>query len=65
MGYLIYLEIIELHFCKFDYDIRRNINRRGNIEVDKIDLDKSYKSSSNSSSDEQNSDKENDIRFEY
>ena len=65
LGYLIYLEIIELHFCKFDYDIRRNINRRGNIEVDKIDLDKSYKSSSNSSSDEQNSDKENDISFEY
>ena len=64
-GYLIYLEIIELHFSKFDYNIRRNIDSRGDIEVDKIDLDNSYKSSSNSSSEEKSSDKENEISDEY
>ena len=45
--------------------IRRNIDSRGDIEVDKIDLDNSYKSSSNSSSEEKSSDKENEISDEY
>jgi hypothetical protein len=55
IGYLIYLEIIELHFCKFDYNIRRNINDRGDAEADKTDLDKSNKSSSFSTSEDPNS----------
>ena len=55
IGYLIYLEIIELHCYKFDYNIRRNINDRGDAEADKTDLNKSNKSSSFSTSEEPNS----------
>ena len=48
IGYLIYLEIIELHFCKFDYNIRRNILERGVLEVDEVELNKSLKSQTES-----------------
>ena len=64
IGYLIYLEIIELHFCKFDYNIRRNINDRGDAEADKTDLDKSNKSSSFSTSEEPNSEIERENPLE-
>ena len=33
IGFLVYLEIIELNFCKFNYNLRRNIIKRGNKEV--------------------------------
>ena len=32
IGFLIYLEIIELHFCKLDYDLINNIINRAKIE---------------------------------
>ena len=64
IGYLIYLEIIELHFFKFDYNIRRNINDRGDAEADKTDLDKSNKSSSFSTSEEPNSENERESILE-
>ena len=32
-GFLIYLEIIELNFCKFNYNLRRNITNRGINEL--------------------------------
>ena len=32
-GLLIYLEIIELNFCKLNYNLRRNIIRRGRDEI--------------------------------
>ena len=61
IGYLIYLEIIELHFCKFDYNIRRNIENRCLSKSNKTELNISIKSEDsenekNSSKDE--SDKE-------
>ena len=37
-GYLIYLEIIELHFCQYDYNIRRNIFERSYLDADLSDL---------------------------
>ena len=58
IGYLIYLEIIELHFCKFDYNIRRNINDRGDLDANKNEIEKSNKSSSFSSSQGQNNSEE-------
>ena len=33
LGLFIYLEIIELNFCKLNYNLRRNIINRGNIEL--------------------------------
>ena len=32
LGYMVYLEIIELHFCGLDNDIRKKIIEKGNIE---------------------------------
>ena len=46
IGYLIYLEIIELNFCKFDYNIRRNILDRCELDVVKNDLNSSIKTES-------------------
>ena len=37
-GYLVYLEIIELHFCKYDYNIRRNILERSDLDADLSNL---------------------------
>ena len=44
IGYLIYLEIIELHCCKYDYNIRRNILDRGIIDIEKAELSSTHKS---------------------
>jgi len=33
IGFLVYLEIIELHFCNLDYNIRRKIIERGLIDI--------------------------------
>ena len=33
IGFLIYLEIIKLHFCKLDYDLSDNITNRANKEI--------------------------------
>ena len=38
IGFLIYLEIIELNFCKLNKDLRKNIIMRG--EIDQIDFEK-------------------------
>jgi hypothetical protein len=38
IGFLIYLEIIELHFCKLNYNIRKNIIERS-IEDSNTDID--------------------------
>ena len=34
IGFLVYLEIIELNFCKFNYNLRRNIINRGINEIE-------------------------------
>ena len=36
IGFLIYLEIIELHFCNFDYDLKNNITKRANNEIKEL-----------------------------
>ena len=36
LGYSIYLEIIELHFCELDKNLKRNIITRGDIELKEI-----------------------------
>ena len=33
IGFLVYLEIIELNFCNLNYNLRRNIIKRGNKEL--------------------------------
>ena len=48
IGYLIYLEIIELHFCKFDYNVRRNILDRCQLKTNKTDLNVSIKTENDS-----------------
>ena len=46
IGFLFYLEIIQLNFCNFNYNLRRNIINRGNMEVfiDNDDFDDEIKS---------------------
>ena len=46
IGYLIFLEIIELHFCKLDYYLRRKILARGIIDVYKADPNNTSESGS-------------------
>ena len=36
IGFLIYLEIIELHFCNLDYNLTNNIINRGNEEIKEL-----------------------------
>ena len=43
IGYLIYLEIIELHFCGLDYNIRINIFERGILDMGENNLNNSFK----------------------
>ena len=54
IGYLFYLEIIEIHCFGIDRNVRRNILERGNIEADKNNLAKSNKTDSELGSDKQN-----------
>ena len=49
-GYLIYLEIIELHCFKLDFNLKKNILKREIFDVDSTNLDNSIKSVSFSSS---------------
>ena len=43
IGILIYLELIELRFCKLDKNIKKNISIRANEDVEAItDLDESF-----------------------
>ena len=39
VGFLIYLEIIELNFCGFNYNLRKNIIDRGMKDIQEIDDD--------------------------
>ena len=52
-GYIIYLEIIELHFCGYDFYIRRHILERCILDGE-AKLTKSYKSNSEYSLDKRN-----------
>ena len=36
IGFLIYLELLELHFCKLDYDLSDNITNRANKEIKEL-----------------------------
>ena len=36
---MIYIEVLELHFCGFDYELKKNIEKRGNEDIlDNFDL---------------------------
>ena len=39
VGFLIYLEIIELNFCGFNYNLRKNIIDRGMKDIEEINVD--------------------------
>lgn len=38
IGFLIYLEIIELHFCNLDFDLKKNIMKRSENEIVDIEM---------------------------
>ena len=40
IGFLIYLEIIELNFCEFNKDLRKNIILRAEIDENNYEIDK-------------------------
>ena len=33
LGSLIYLELIEMHFCQFDYNVKKNIKLRAENDI--------------------------------
>ena len=39
IAYSIYMELIELKFCKLDYDLKKNIQNRGNNDFRGLFLD--------------------------
>ena len=39
---LIYMEVIELRFCKLDYDIKRNIELRADLECENLEEEDEY-----------------------
>ena len=58
LGYLVYLEIIELRFCELNKDIKQNIIDRGKRETISKPLENSFDSDDNS--DEENNENENE-----
>ena len=54
LGFLVYLEIIELNFCGLDYNLKRKILDRGLIDVSKADFNKSFDTNSDSANSSQN-----------
>ena len=38
IGFLIYLEIIELHFCNLDFNLKKNIIKRSKNEIEDIEM---------------------------
>ncbi len=44
--YLIYLEIIEFHCFGYDFNLRRNILERGELDMDNAELSRTIKNSS-------------------
>ena len=55
IGFSIYLELIQLKFCKFDYNIKENIIKRSMLEIDEANIDIRI----SDINDEENSDSEN------
>ena len=55
LGFLIYLEIIELNFCELNYNIRKNIISRGNRTTKLLDGEEESSSSFNNEEIENNS----------
>ena len=45
IGNMIYIEVLELNFCKLDYDLKKNIAKRGNNDFEQNMLIESDKSS--------------------
>ena len=41
LGSLIYLELIEIHFCQLDYNIKKNIKIRAQSDINENDDDSS------------------------
>ena len=57
LGFLIYLEIIELNFCGLNLNLRREIIKRGMNELSAIDNDDEERNSFNNN--EEQNDEEN------
>ena len=55
IGFSIYLELIQLKFCKFDYNIKENIIQRSMLEIEDANTDIRI----SDINDEENSDSEN------
>ena len=59
LTFLIYTEIIELNFCKFNYNLRKNIILRGIVD-DSNQSDIDNNSIINENEDEENKEEENE-----
>ena len=62
LGFLIYLEIIELNFCRLNFNIRKNIIKRGNKSANL--LNESEESSGNSSINDGNDEDDSSSKIE-
>ena len=62
LGFLIYLEIIELNFCRLNFNIRKNIIKRGNKSANLLNI--SEESSGNSSINDGNDEDDSSSKIE-
>ena len=61
MGYSVYLEIIELHFCELDQNLKRKIIDRGDIELrETINFKENFVEEENDDSDEEENESKED-----
>ena len=56
---LIYIEVLELKFCGLDYELKKNIDRRGNYEINTIFNIDEDSNKDDSNKDDSNSDRKN------
>jgi len=62
IAFIIYLEIIEIKFCKCNYNLKKNISERGDLEIKDSSIDKYFLINDNEDIEEVN--KENGVEMD-
>ena len=62
IAFIIYLEIIEIKFCKCNYNLKKNISERGDLEIKDSSIDKDFLINDNEDIEEVN--KENGVEMD-
>ena len=63
IAFIIYLEIIEIKFCKCNYNLKKNISERGDLEIKDSSIDKYFLINDNEDIEEVN--KKNGVEMDF